>query len=82
MRRNMSIITLTTDWGVDDPYVAAFRGAILRHDNGARIETVTHSLTKHDRLSAAFLTISTFHHFPKGTVHFLGLDSGGGRVAQ
>jgi S-adenosyl-L-methionine hydrolase (adenosine-forming) len=34
---------------------------------------------KYDRLSAAFLTISSFHHFPKGTVHFLGLDSGGGR---
>ncbi|MFM8431376.1 MAG: S-adenosyl-l-methionine hydroxide adenosyltransferase family protein [Bacteroidota bacterium] len=74
----MQLVTLTTDWGSGDPYVASFVGDLLRQDVSIRIEHISHDLPKDDLLSAAFFTISTFHHFPKGTVHFIGHEVAGG----
>jgi S-adenosylmethionine hydrolase len=71
----MQIITLTTDMGVRDHYVAALKGAILKHTPNARIVDVSHTVRPFDVAEAAFYISSCFEDFPEGTVHVIGVDS-------
>ena len=69
------IITLTSDYGVDSLYAAALRGAIISRDSGVRIVDVSHSIRPFDTNHAAFALRATAHHFPKGTVHLIALNT-------
>ena len=71
----MQIITLTTDMGVRDHYVAALKGAILRHTPNARIIDISHTVRPFDVAEASFYVSSCFDDFPEGTVHVIGVDS-------
>jgi len=72
------IITLTTDFGYDDAYVAAVKGAILNINPEASIVDVTHSVRPHDILDAAFILNGAYRYFPKRTVHVAIVDPGVG----
>ena len=50
----MAIITLTTDMGLQDHYVAVVKGAILRQHPGAVIVDVSHSIRVFDNAQAAY----------------------------
>jgi S-adenosylmethionine hydrolase len=63
------IITLTTDFGYDDAYVAAVKGAILNINPEASIVDITHSIKPQDILQAAFILSAAYRYFPKQTVH-------------
>lgn len=71
----MQIITLTTDMGVRDHYVAAIKGAIYRHCPSAHIVDVSHTVKPFDIAEAAYYVSSCFEEFPEGTVHVVGVDS-------
>ena len=71
----MSIITLTTDWGWADYYVAAVKGAILSMCPDAAIVDISHDVAHHNWSSAAFVLRNAYHNFPKGTVHIVAVDS-------
>ena len=73
-----SIITLTTDFGYDDAYVAAVKGAILNINPAASIVDVTHSVRPHDILQGAFILNGAYRYFPKQTVHVAIVDPGVG----
>jgi S-adenosylmethionine hydrolase len=73
-----SIITLTTDFGYDDAYVAAVKGAILNINPDASIVDVTHSVRPQDILQAAFVLNAAYRYFPKQTVHVAIVDPGVG----
>ncbi len=72
------IITLTTDFGYDDAYVAAVKGAILNINPAASIVDVTHSVSPQDILQAAFILNGAYRYFPKQTVHVAIVDPGVG----
>jgi S-adenosylmethionine hydrolase len=72
------VITLTTDFGYDDAYVAAVKGAILNINPEATIVDVTHSIRPQDILQAAFVLSAAYRYFPKQTVHVAIVDPGVG----
>lgn len=71
----MQIITLTTDMGVRDHYVAAIKGAIFRHAPAAHVVDISHTVKPFDVAEAAYYLSSCFEDFPEGTVHVIGVDS-------
>jgi S-adenosylmethionine hydrolase len=72
------IITLTTDFGYDDAYVAAVKGAILSVNPEASIIDITHSIEPHNILQAAFILNAAYRYFPKQTIHTVIVDPGVG----
>lgn len=71
----MGIITLTTDMGLNDYYVAVLKGSILRHAPSATIVDISHSVKPFDIVHASYYVSAAFLSFPEGTVHIIGVDS-------
>ncbi|QQL51180.1 SAM hydrolase/SAM-dependent halogenase family protein [Mucilaginibacter ginkgonis] len=71
----MPIITLTTDLGDKDIYQAALKGSILSLLPGVTIVDITHSVAAFNTQQAAFILKNSFHYFPAGTVHLIGIDT-------
>jgi S-adenosylmethionine hydrolase len=77
MRTN-PLITLTTDFGLDDPFVGVMKGVILTVAPRAQIVDLSHGIPPHD-LKEAALTIGTnYRFFPAHTVHVVVVDPGVG----
>ena len=72
------MITLTTDFGLDDIYVAAMKGIILSTNPQANIIDITHSIEPQDIHQAAFILNITYRYFPKQTIHVVIVDPGVG----
>jgi S-adenosylmethionine hydrolase len=73
-----NIITLTTDFGLQDPYVGQMKGAILKRNVTARIVDLTHAVPTHDILNAAITIRTSYRYFPKGSIHLIVVDPGVG----
>jgi S-adenosylmethionine hydrolase len=71
----MQIITLTTDFGLQDYYVAATKGAILHQIPTANIIDISHSIRPFNVAEAVFQLKCCYHTFPPGTIHIIGVDS-------
>ncbi len=72
------IITLTTDFGLADGYVASMKGVILSILPTAVIVDVSHQVPPQDVLHGAFVLSATHGFFPEGTVHVAVVDPGVG----
>ena len=72
------ILTLTTDFGTRDPFVAMMKGVILGILPGARIVDVSHHVPPGDLRAAASLMADACPLFPAGTVHVCVVDPGVG----
>lgn len=72
------IISLTTDFGLSDPYVAAMKGVLLSLHSRAHIVDVTHDVRPQRVLQAVFLTQCAWPFFPAGAVHIAVIDPGVG----
>ena len=72
------VITLTTDFGTSDAYVAAMKGVILAINPRATIVDVCHSIESQNILQAAFILSTAHHYFPEGTIHLAIVDPGVG----
>ena len=72
----MPIITLTSDWGTKDHYLASVKGAILKQIPDARIIDISHHITPHNLTEAAFILRNAYRDFPEGTVHIVGISTG------
>ena len=72
------MITLTSDFGLNDPYVAEMKGVILTINPNANIIDITHGVEKFNIRIGAFLLASAARYFPKGTVHVAVVDPGVG----
>jgi len=75
----MPIVTLLTDSGETDYYVAAIKAKILSVNPGIRVEDISHKIAPCDIGHGAFVLRSVFRDFPKGTVHLVGVDSAGNK---
>lgn len=73
-----SVITLTTDFGADDAYVAVMKGVILSTNPEVNIVDITHSVEPQNVYQAAFILGYTYRYFPKKTVHVAIVDPGVG----
>jgi len=73
-----SIITLTTDFGLDDPFVGIMKGVILSVNPVAKIVDITHGVPAHDILAGALMLRSGYAYFPPGTIHLAVVDPGVG----
>ncbi len=74
----MPIITLLTDFGIADSYVAEMKGVLLSHGPTTVIVDISHSVPPGDVRSAAFIMGRTWHRFPLGTIHLAVVDPGVG----
>ena len=72
------IVTLLTDFGLDDTYVGAMKGAILSVYARSVIVDITHAVRPFGVLQGAFLLDSAWHSFPVGSVHVAVVDPGVG----
>jgi S-adenosylmethionine hydrolase len=72
------LITLTTDFGCDSPYVAAMKGVILSLNPAARLHDLSHAIPPQDLRHAAFFLSGAVPYFPKGTLHVIVVDPGVG----
>jgi S-adenosyl-L-methionine hydrolase (adenosine-forming) len=73
-----SLVTLTTDFGVSDPYVGVMKGVILARHPAARLVDLTHQVPAFQPSLAGFWLARVWPHFPPGTVHLAVLDPGVG----
>jgi len=73
----MAIVTLLTDSGETDHYVAAMKARILGINPGLTLVDISHHIQPCDIAHGAFVLSRVFRDFPKGTVHLVGVDSTG-----
>jgi len=74
----MPLITLLTDFGTADPYVAEMRGVLYSRIPGVTLSDLSHGIAPGDVAAAAYLLGRTWHRFPEGTVHLVVVDPGVG----
>ena len=72
------IITLTTDFGLHGPYVAAVKGVLLERAPDATIVDVSHTIAPQNVLEGGFVLANIVDAFPAGTVHLAVVDPGVG----
>jgi len=72
------IITLLTDFGIRDAYVAAMKGVILGINPAAVLVDLTHEVPPQDMTAGAFLLAAAAPYFPPGTIHLAVVDPGVG----
>jgi len=72
------LITLLSDFGLRDPYVAEMKAVIVTICPEARIVDLSHSIEKFNVRMGAFILASATRYFPKGTTHVAVVDPGVG----
>jgi S-adenosylmethionine hydrolase len=72
------VITLTTDFGEDSPYVAAMKGIIVGIHPQARILDLSHQIPPQNIRHAAFFLKNAIPYFPAGVIHVVVVDPGVG----
>lgn len=72
------MVTLLTDFGLEDPYVGMMKGAILSVNPAARIIDISHHVTPGAISRAAQILQETYTYFPDGTIHVAVVDPGVG----
>ncbi|MBN2186801.1 MAG: SAM-dependent chlorinase/fluorinase [Dehalococcoidia bacterium] len=76
------VVTLTTDLGSSDAYVAAMKGVILTINAEASIIDITHSIEPQNILQGAFILNTAYRYFPKQTIHMAIVDPDVGSERQ
>ncbi len=73
-----NIVTLTTDFGLKDPYTAEMKAAILSISPTAVIIDITHEIAKFNTRMGAYVLASAVPYFPQGSAHVAVVDPGVG----
>ncbi len=71
----MAIVTLTTDWGIKDHYLASVKGSLLSQLPNVQIVDISHDIPPFDINQASYVLKSCFRDFPDGTIHIIGINS-------
>ena len=71
----MSIITLTTDFGTKDHFVAKIKGAIISDTPEVAVVDITHQISPFNIMETAYVIENSYKHFPEKTIHIIGVDS-------
>lgn len=76
------VITLTTDFGLNDPYVGIMKGVILNIAPDVQLVDLTHQIRSQNILQAALALKAAYSYFPENTVHMVVVDPGVGGVRR
>ena len=76
------IVTLTTDFGARDSYVAQLKGVLLACCEPLRVLDLTHEIAPHDIVEGALFLAGAIPAFPPGTVHLVVVDPGVGTARR
>lgn len=71
----MSLVTLTTDFGYKDYFVAAIKAALLQEIPEVKIIDISHKISPFNLTEAAYILKNGYKAFPKGTLHIIGVES-------
>ena len=71
----MSIITLTTDFGLKDHFVGAIKGTVYSELPDARIVDISHLISPFNIAETAYILKNAYKSFPEGSIHIIGVDS-------
>jgi S-adenosylmethionine hydrolase len=72
------ILTLLSDFGVTDVYVAVMKGTIAHINPALTVIDLTHHVPPQDIATARFHLMNAYPYFPSGTVHIAVVDPGVG----
>jgi S-adenosylmethionine hydrolase len=78
----LGLITLLTDFGDRDSFVASMKGVILTINPQASFVDLSHHVSPHSIEEAAYLLNSSYRYFPEGTVHVAVVDPGVGSARR
>ena len=73
-----AVITLISDFGLDDPFVGIMKGVILKLAPAAQIIDITHGIEPQNIMQAALALESAHAYFPENTIHLVVVDPGVG----
>jgi len=76
------LITLTTDFGLNDHFVGAVKGVILEIVPEAHIIDISHAVQPFDVLDGALAISQAYAYYPSGTVHMVVVDPGVGTARR
>ena len=71
---NSPIITLLSDLGTKDASGSMAKAILMRHVPDAIFVDISHHIARYNLQQAAYLLLSAYRHFPKGTIHLLLVD--------
>src|SRR6266700_851504 len=74
----MATITLLSDFGLTDPYVAEMKGVILSNNPDLKIVDVSHGIERHNLAMGSFILETALPYFPQGSIHVAVVDPGVG----
>ena len=70
----MAIITLTTDFGTKDSYLASVKGSIYSQLENVKIVDITNEINPFDVQQAAYVLRNCYKDFPQGSIHIISVD--------
>ncbi|MGZ3861696.1 MAG: SAM hydrolase/SAM-dependent halogenase family protein [Bacteroidia bacterium] len=71
----MQLITLTSDLGLRDNYVALVKASILKNIADSTVIDISHEIEKFNVMQAAYVFGNAYSHFPENTIHLVGVKS-------
>src|SRR5204863_5855105 len=74
----MTIVTLLTDFGTADSYVAEMKGVLLSRRADLTLVDISHEVPPGDVRAGQYLLGRGWRHFPRGTIHLAIVDPGVG----
>jgi len=74
----MTVVTLTTDFGVESPYTAAMEGVLLSMNPRLNVVRITNSVPPQNIRAGSAILAETTPFFPEGTIHIAVIDPGVG----
>ncbi len=72
------VITLTTDFGLKDPFVGLMKGVIFGINPDALIVDITHNVSRHNIFEASQVISMSYGYFPPSSIHVVVVDPGVG----
>ena len=79
---NRPIVTLTTDFGLNDHFVGIMKGVILNIVPEAEIVDICHAVQPFDVLDGALSIAQAYSYFPVGSIHVVVVDPGVGSARR
>ena len=71
----MPVVTITSDFGSKDYYLAGIKGALLCEEEQLSIIDISHNVAPYDIVQAAFILNNAYENFPKGTIHIMSVHN-------
>ena len=71
----MSVITLTSDYGIKDHYAGSIKGALFSELINPNIVDISHQISPFNTVEAAYIIENSYKNFPENSIHIIGVDS-------